>query len=171
MTKLSPLPSGLEAVFLELRPALIQRALAMGAGADAEDVLQDVWLRMRAVKTPIAQPRAYLYRMVYTVVLDRRRQARRAATRDGAWIRDQDVDAPRASPTPERSLLAREALQAVETRLAILGEPAATILRRHRLGGEAQKAIAADLGMGLSTVEKHLRRAYAALLDVSEDEA
>ena len=75
--------AGLEAVFTEMRPALIRRASAMGAGGDAEDVVQDVWLKTRNADGPIANPQAYLLRMVYTTVLDRRRGARRRGTRSG----------------------------------------------------------------------------------------
>ena len=66
-------PAGLEAVFTGMRPALVRRAQAMGAGGDAEDVVQDVWLKIRNAEGPIGNPAAYLMRMVYTATLDRRR--------------------------------------------------------------------------------------------------
>lgn len=162
--------AGLQAVFAEMRPALVRRALAMGAGGDAEDVVQDVWLKLRAADGPIASPHAYLLRMVYTAVLDRRRGTRRAAARDAAWsnpanLPDDDVEAADA----ERRLIALETLRAVEARLDALGDPAAAIFRRHRIDGVTQRRIAEEWGMGLSTVEKHLRRAYAVLLDLEED--
>lgn len=155
-------------MFLELRPVLLRRVRAMGARNDAEDVLQDVWLRLRAQTVPISNPEAYLYRMAYTVMLDRRRSERRSAARDGAWSSHaappETGDAINADA--ERQVIARETLLAVAARLEALGDPAAAIFRRHRIGGETQRAIALDLGMGLSTVEKHLRRAYAVLLDL-----
>lgn len=164
----SPQAAGLEAVFLELRPVLLRRVRAMGARDDAEDVLQDVWLRLRTQTGPIANPEGYLHRMAYTVMLDRRRGERRSAARDGAWS---SQAAPPAmgdafDAIAERQVIARETLLAVAARLEALGDPAAVIFRRHRIGGETQRAIALDLGMGLSTVEKHLRRAYAVLLDL-----
>jgi len=174
MTPPPPTAAGLEAVFLDLRPALVRRARAMGVADDAEDVVQDVWLRLRSTTAPVGNPQAYLFRMVYTAVLDRRRGARRAAARDGAWIVHAAPDdlGEAAPPDAERSLIARETLAAVEARLEALGDPAAAIFRRHRIGGETQRRIAEDLGMGLSTVEKHLRRAYAALLGLEDkDEA
>lgn len=167
----SPQAAGLEAVFLDMRPLLLRRVRAMGARGDAEDVLQDVWLRLRSQSGPIANPEAYLHRMAYTVMLDRRRGERRSAARDGAWSshamppeRGDAIDAD-----AERQVIARETLLAVAARLEALGDPAALIFRRHRIGGETQRAIAVDLGMGLSTVEKHLRRAYAVLLDLEDD--
>lgn len=167
----SPQAAGLEAVFLEMRPTLLRRVRAMGARDDAEDVLQDVWLRLGTQTGPIANPGAYLHRMAYTVMLNRRRSERRSAARDGSWSSHttppETGDAVDADS--ERRVIARETLLAVAARLDALGDPAAAIFRRHRIGGETQRAIAADLGMGLSTVEKHLRRAYAVLLDLESD--
>lgn len=162
--------AGLEAVFNQLRPALLRRAAAMGAAGDAEDVVQDVWLKARALRAPVGNPEAYLFRMVYTAVLDRRRGARRSAARDAAWSAPVDPvqDAGHLADA-ERRLIATETLRTVEARLAALGDPAAAIFRRHRLDGLTQRRIAEEFGMGLSTVEKHLRRAYAVLLDLQED--
>lgn len=163
--------AGLEAIFAEMRPALIRRASAMGAGGDAEDVVQDVWLKLHSVETPVASPHAYLLRMVYTAVLDRRRGARRAAARDQAWFSPANLDEDTVEPADaERRLIAVQTLQAVEARLSALGDPAAAIFRRHRIDGLTQRRIADEFGMGLSTVEKHLRRAYAVLLDLQEDQ-
>lgn len=155
-----------------MRPALIRRALAMGAAGDAEDVVQDVWLKIRTADGPVASPHAYLLRIVYTAVLDRRRGARRAAAREASWaspanLAEDEVHAADA----ERRLIAAQTLQAVEARLIALGDPAAAIFRRHRIDGVTQRRIAEEFGMGLSTVEKHLRRAYAVLLDLQEDQA
>jgi RNA polymerase sigma factor (sigma-70 family) len=163
--------AGLEAVFRALRPELERRARAMGAVDDAEDVLQDVWIRLQTSRGPIANPRAYLFRMVYTGVLDRRRGRLRTSAREAAWVRDGgDVD-PSTDAEAERVLIARETLAAVESRLEALGDPAALIFRRHRIDGHTQRRIADDLRMGLSTVEKHLRRAYAAILGLEGDPA
>lgn len=163
--------TGLQAVFAEMRPALIRRAIAMGEGGDAEDVVQDVWLNALKVRGPIASPHAYLLRMVYTAVLDRRRGARRAAARDGAWLSPANLAEDAVHPADaERRLIAIQTLHKVEARLIELGDPAAAIFRRHRIDGVSQKQLAGEFGMGLSTVEKHLRRAYAVLLDLQGDQ-
>lgn len=164
--------AGLEAIFAEMRPVLIRRALAMGAGGDAEDVVQDVWMKLSAADGPIASPHAYLLRMVYTAVLDRRRGVRRAAARDAAWSTPANLpDDGVVSADAERRLIAAQTLAAVEARLEALGDPAAAIFRRHRIDGVTQRRIAAEFDMGLSTVEKHLRKAYAVLLDLEKDES
>jgi len=172
MPKSSEQLSGLEAVFTELRPALVRRAAAMGMAGDAEDVVPDVWLKIRSAEAPISNPQAYLLRMVYTAVLDRRWGERRSAARDAAWaspanLTDDTIQAADA----ERRLIATQTLLAVEARLEALGDPAAAIFRRHRIEGVPQRQIASEFGMGLSTVEKHMRRAYAVLLDLQEDQS
>ncbi|WP_396594379.1 sigma-70 family RNA polymerase sigma factor [Brevundimonas sp. R86498] len=164
--------AGLEAIFTEMRPALVRRAAAMGAAGDAEDVVQDVWLKLRGVDAPVASPHAYLLRMVYTAVLDRRRGTRRAAARDAAWSTPANLPDDGIEPADaERRLIALQTLQAVESRLTALGDPAAAIFRRHRIDGVTQRKLAEEFGMGLSTIEKHLRRAYAVLLDLQEGQA
>ena len=164
--------AGLEAIFAEMRPALVRRASAMGAAGDAEDVVQDVWLKLRGVDAPVASPHAYLLRMVYTAVLDRRRGLRRAAARDAVWQSPANLaeDAVETADA-ERRLIAVQMLQKVEARLIELGDPAAAIFRRHRIDGVTQRKLAEEFGMGLSTIEKHLRRAYAVLLDLQEERA
>ena len=162
--------AGLEAIFAEMRPALVRRAAAMGAAGDAEDVVQDVWLKLRGVDAPVASPHAYLLRMVYTAVLDRRRGLRRAAARDATWQSPANLAEDTIEPADaERRLIAVQTLRAVEARLIELGDPAAAIFRRHRIDGVTQRRLAEEFGMGLSTIEKHLRRAYAVLLDLQED--
>ncbi|WP_395944473.1 RNA polymerase sigma factor [Brevundimonas sp.] len=165
--------AGLEAAFRELRPDLERRARAMGAVNEAEDILQEVWIRLRAARAPVGNPRAYLYHMVYTAVLDHKRGRRRSSARDGDWVQTDYGGLPSTTQAPEaeRALIARETLAQVHARLEALGDPAAAIFRRHRIDGETQRHIAEDLRMGLSTVEKHLRRAYAAILGLDGDEA
>ena len=48
--------------------------------------------------------------------------------------------------------------------IADLGERTDTIFRRFRVEGVGQKRIAEELGISINTVEKHLQRAYRALV-------
>ncbi|NWM55037.1 RNA polymerase sigma factor, partial [Escherichia coli] len=57
-----------------------------GNPAEAEDLLQELWLRIRdATPGPVANGRAYLYRAAQNLVLDRLREARRREARDKDW--------------------------------------------------------------------------------------
>ena len=70
------------------------------------------------------------------------------------------------TPSGERVLIAREQLAAAEAELKALGERTDFVFRRYRIEGASQRAIADELGISLSAVEKHLQKAYRALLDL-----
>lgn len=157
--------SGLEAVMLAHRAALL-RFLRARTGGDADDLLQELWLKLQtaAPTGPIAEPLAYLYRAADNLAHDRRRAGRRRERRETDWA-GLPPGLPPAAPAPsaERVLMARDELARMEAALASMGERTATILRRFRLEGQSQKAIAGQLGISLSAVEKHLQRAYRGL--------
>lgn len=162
--------SGLEAVFLHVRPALLRFLRARGAGDAAEDLLQDLWMRVSASALgPIADPVAYLYRAANNLMLDRRRSELRRERRDEEWI-ESGTAAPGVSDAPsgERVLIARERLREVEARLRALGERTDYVFRRFRVDGAGQKQIAEELGISLSAVEKHLQKAYRAIAEFRE---
>jgi RNA polymerase sigma-70 factor (ECF subfamily) len=75
-------------IFAERRSMLFGIAYRMlGSVADAEDVLQDAWLRWSAVRTPVDKPEAYLARIVTNLCLNKLRSA--AAKREsyvGPWL-------------------------------------------------------------------------------------
>lgn len=160
--------SGLEAVFMENRAALLRFLRARGAGEGAEDLLQDLWVRASAAAGgPIADPLAYLYRAANNLMLDRRRATLRAQKRDRHWheVSDGELGVSEA-PSGERVLIAREQLAAADEALKALGERTDYVFRRFRIEGASQRAIADELGISLSAVEKHLQKAYRALVEL-----
>jgi RNA polymerase sigma factor (sigma-70 family) len=161
---------GLEAVFMAQRSALTRFLRARGAGTDAEDLVQELWVKIASFKPgPVAEPVAYLYRMADNLMLDRRRSDQRRGRRNEQWSDVNDGLADIAvQPSAERVLIARDTLRAVETVLADLGERTNMVFRRFRIDGVSQRDIATELGVSLSSVEKHLQKAYRALLRVEE---
>lgn len=160
---------GLETVFLENRDRLLRFLAAHGAGEGAEDLLQELWVRISAVPAgPVAQPLAYLYRAANNLMVDRHRALRTAERRDHEWSEATGATVPGVSDMPggERTLIARERLRQAEAALAALGTRAETVFRRHRLDGVSQREIAMELGVSLSTVESDLRRAYRAMIEL-----
>jgi RNA polymerase sigma factor (sigma-70 family) len=160
--------SGLAAVFLESRDKLLAFLRAHGAGDAAEDLLQELWLRIRAAAPgPIAQPLSYLYRAANNLMLDRYRSVQQAAKRDAEWADMATAGDDVADvPAGERPIIARQHLRLAEDTLDGLGQRTAAIFRRHRIDGVAQKVIAREFGLSLSTVEADLRKAYAAMIDL-----
>ena len=169
--------AGLEAVFLGNRPALARFLRARDRTSDVDDLLQELWLKLASAPPsgPIAEPIAYLYRMADNLMHDRRRANLRRERRDASWREAAGTTVPDVSdePSAERVLLARERLRRIEAALAALGERSAAIFRRFRVDGVSQKLIAAEQGISLSAVEKHLQRAYRAVMAVQagEDDA
>lgn len=164
--------SGLEAVFMANRPALLRyvRARLRNEG-ESEDILQDLWLKLSNLETgPISEPLAYLYRMAENQVLDRRRSAMRRTNRETQWTKgqidgtvDSSVD---SQPSAERTLIARDFLKRVNEALDALPDRTAYAFRAVRIEGTPQKDIAAAMGVSLSAVEKHLQNAYRAVVDL-----
>jgi RNA polymerase sigma-70 factor (ECF subfamily) len=160
---------GLEQVFLSHRPQLLRFLRARGAGEQAEDLLQEVWMRIIATDPgPLSNPLAYIHRVANNLMLDARRAEQRGAQRDLAWheARTGGTGEPADEATGERALIAREELRQIETELAVAGDRVEKVFRRYRLDNVSQRDIALELGISLSSVEKDLQRAYRVLLEV-----
>lgn len=160
---------GLRDVLIAHRAALVRFLRARGAGEEAEDLFQDLWIRLGAAASgPVGDPLAYLYRMADNLMIDRHRARIRRERREDGWSKS--IGPAKADiseePSPERRLIAGEQLDATRARLASLGQRTERIFLRFRLDGMAQRAIAAELGVSISAVEKHLQKAYRALLSV-----
>ena len=161
--------AGLAAVFMQNRSSLLRFLHARGASDAAEDLLQELWVKAAAgAAEPISDPLAYLYRTANNLLLDRRRSDSRRGRREEAWIHSEGGWAAEASDVEsgERTAIARDQLRAIEAALSGLGESTEAIFRRFRLDGVSQRQIAAEMGISLSAVEKHLQKAYRLLLEI-----
>jgi RNA polymerase sigma-70 factor (ECF subfamily) len=166
---------GLEAIYIAHRAELLRFLRARGAGDAAEDLVQELWLKASASASgPIQDPLAYLYRAANNLMIDRVRSEQSSVQRNRAWT-DATTGLSEASDSPsaERHLLAREALSEAAQVISDLGERTETVFRRFRVDGVGQKRIADELGISINTVEKHLQRAYRALVGLRQrlDEA
>lgn len=155
-----PTAHGIEAILLANRERIIRFLEVRGAGAAAEDLFQDLWMRLTdRAGGPIAEPLSYVMRAANNLMLDRYRSARQRELRDKAWSEHAVTEGPSA----EATLISREQLAQVEAAIAATGDRPARIFRRFRFDGVAQREIAAEQGISLSTVEADLRKVYAAL--------
>lgn len=154
---------GIEGVLLANRDRIVRFLEVRGAGDAAEDLFQDLWMRLTERHLgPIADPLPYAMRAANNLMLDRYRSARQSELRDKAWT---DATAA-AGPSAERALISREQLAIVERAIAGTGERPARIFRRFRMDGVQQREIAREMGVSLSTVEADLRKVYAAIAAV-----
>jgi RNA polymerase sigma-70 factor (ECF subfamily) len=118
--------------FEEHRGLLFAVAYRMlGTAADAEDAVQDAWLRWSAVdRTGIADPKAYLVRITANVALDRLRSLRsRRETYVGPWLPEPMLTAPDVAEDAELSesvsmamLVVLETLSPLERAVFVLKE-------------------------------------------------
>ena len=159
--------SGLSAIFLANRSALLRFLRARGAGDDAEDLLQDMWLKLEVKDLgPIADPLPYLYRAANNLMLDRYRSNTRRAKREQDWAEGAGgvmADPAEDMAVDEQLILAGIVENAQEV-LRGLGSRVELVFRRFRIEGVGQRLIAEELGVSLTTVEKDLQKAYRALI-------
>lgn len=159
----------LEQAYLAHRPRLLRFIAARGAGDAAEDILQELWLRLAlAADSEAAANFSYMMRAADRLMIDRYRSRRQETLREQAWSEAQPglVEGVASTPDAERVITGRQQFARVEQALLSLGDRPAAIFRRHRIDGAAQRDIAAEFGVSLSTVESDLRLAYRALADL-----
>jgi RNA polymerase sigma-70 factor (ECF subfamily) len=157
-------PSGFYAVFVTERAALTRFLRARCADpADAEDLMQDLWVRIGAkAQGPIGNARAYLFRMANNLVLDAQRARQRAMMRDRGWLTaesegDLPLDQRPDSAADAETLLARQQeVRLLNDAIDALPQGAGRALRLHRIEGLPHAEVAQIMGISRSGVEKHL---------------
>lgn len=171
MSHAEPL-AGLEAVYVANKDALVRFLRARGAGEAAEDLVQELWIKVATARPgPVAAPLAYLYRAANMLMIDRYRSERQASRREADWT-DATFD-PKGhaeAPSADRGIAARQAAKLVAAVLDDL-QPhprVADVFRLHRVDGISQREIAERLGVSISTIENDLRKAYRAVLALKE---
>ena len=134
----------LGAALIAHRAALLRYFIARRVPPDeAEDILQDLVVKLAShASGPVAEPRAYLYRMAENLLLDRIRSEGRRRGREQAWVAAQSGAALDADdrPSAEQALIARERLALISAALAALPERTAFVFRRYRIDGAPQRA-------------------------------
>ena len=168
---------GLAGLFVLHRAELLRFLSARCGNRDeAEDLIQELWIKAEsAASGPVANGRAYLFRMANNLVLDRRRAHQRAMARDRNWLREGPGDegdvVHRPDPAePADEALAREQERVIiEQAIAKLPPGAQRALRLHKIDGHPQGEVAAIMGISRSGVEKHLALAMRHLRDALRD--
>ncbi len=135
----------------------------IGAGEDAEDLVQEVFSRLaRQDLATIENVQGYIFRIAANVLRDRARRAN---------VRGMVVRAPEGFDiedeggfTPERILQGQEAIQMMVSALYELPEMVRMVFSQYHFDGVAQVDISRRLGLSLSTVEKHMAKANRHLL-------
>lgn len=128
-------------------------------GFAARDMVQELYLRLLKIQNPagIENRKAYLFRIASNLATDHIRvEARRAELlREcrGVLTRSEN------KVTPERVALARWELKLYQKAVQELPPLSRRIFYLNRFEGKSQRAIAEEVGVSVTTVEKHIRRA------------
>ncbi|MEV0013597.1 RNA polymerase sigma-70 factor [Streptomyces tendae] len=151
-------------VFEEHRPVLLGVAYRMlGRLADAEDVVQEAWLRWSgADRSAVREPRGYLVRVTTRLAVDRLRQVKsRGETYVGPWLPEPCVtDFGDAVPdTAERVVLADSVSLAVLVVLESLSPLERAVFVLREAFGYPYAEIAAMLERGEAAVRQLAGRA------------
>lgn len=135
------------------RGALVDYASGIvGNRAQAEDLVQEAWLRFDAAarKRPLEQPLGYLYRIVRNLALDvHRRTVRERRIVTGGNFSAATGTTPDDAPSPEKTALQKDQLQQVMEAMAELPERTRIALKMHRLHGCKLREIAEFLNISV----------------------
>lgn len=156
--------------YLQHRPDLLRHFTArLKSASAAEDLVQDIYVRLRSHPAPerLDNAAAYLFRMGSNLLVDTVRSELRAAARDTAW-RDSQVtvagrDPVADQPPADEAVAARQRLAALERALGGLPAETARIFRMHKFEDLPYGEVARRLNVSKSKVEKHMMAALRAL--------
>lgn len=159
------------------RPLLSYFRRRVGDATEAEDLTQQVFLRVLAAGDlkEVQAAEGYVFTIASNLLRDRVRRGARRLERDTV-APDSELISELAREavedrSPERVLLGKESLADVLRTLDALGEKTRDIYILFRLENMKQREIAALLGIGQSTVEKHVTKATLHLARVYGDRA
>lgn len=131
----------------------------------AEDVTQSLWLRVQRIEDdpPIANKRAYLFRLAANLAVDRAKADRRHRDlfEEGA-LSEEVAD---GSPLADKMLLDREALELVQSAMRELSPRCREVLHMRRIEGLSAREIASRLGMSRQMVTRYIAQGMAHCLD------
>jgi RNA polymerase sigma factor (sigma-70 family) len=158
------------AAFVKVRPRLQAVAQARTrCRATAEDLLQDTWLKLESARSgePIDNPRGFITQVASNAIAGHLRKERRRAEIDGElagllWEGTDDV-------SPERVLIGRENLKAVQEALAELPEKTRRIFLMNRIDRISHRKIAEAFGITDEAVYYHIRRALERLAELRDE--
>ncbi|MBB4967842.1 RNA polymerase sigma factor SigJ [Saccharothrix violaceirubra] len=161
----------LAAAFDEHRSHLVGVAYRLtGSVADAEDAVQEAWLRLaNRTGEPLVEPRAWLTTVVGRICLDRLRSAAvRRESYVGSWLPEPVVTTldPRADPA-EAAVLDEGVRLAALVVLDRLGPEQRVAFVLHDAFGVPFDEIAAVLGCAVATARQHASRGRRAAADAA----
>lgn len=142
----------------------LRRNVSSLAVADLDDLIQEAYSRLwRTDFSTITNGRSYFYMVVRNTLLEQARRARIVPMERMSEIESLRIASD--EPEPERRVIARQELERLWRIVEMLPEQCRRAFELQKLGGLSQREIAAEMGISEKTVEKHLGRAFARVLE------
>lgn len=139
--------------------------MKLGCSHRAADLAHDTFVRVltASVPSPLAEPRAYLTTVARHLVADhwRRQELERAYLAALAHVPEAEA------PSPLDRLLILESLLRIDASLQALPATTRRVFLRSQLDGMLYADIACELKLSLSTVKRHMARAFMACLELA----
>jgi RNA polymerase sigma-70 factor (ECF subfamily) len=138
----------------------------IGRHSEIEDLVQEVFVRLvdSGRIESIEHLEAYLFKTAANLLRDRQRRLSARSSDSHESYEDEVHGSARESHTPERALLATQSIQQLVEALHELPERTRNVWVLYHLDDLPHAAIARQLGIAISTIEKHLSRASTHLL-------
>jgi RNA polymerase sigma factor (sigma-70 family) len=159
-------PVALSSCYRELNASLHEYLLRNTRSRhDAEDLAQEVYLRLARMRclASIEDQKAFVFRAAKNLLRDRFRRAQTHGRQDSAEHRL--LETCDLSAEPSLVFESLEMLQQIDRVLDSLKASTRRAFVRHRVEECAHVDIAAEMGVSISMVEKHVKAARAALRD------
>lgn len=136
-----------------------------GWGMDVDDIIQESYAILAGLDRVdhINAPRNYFFEVAKSVVLRSLRRSR--VVMIDAQSQAAILEVPEAAPDAERILSDRQELERVSAFIDRLPDRCREVFILRKLRGLSQKDVAAELGIAESTVEKHMVKALASLIN------
>jgi RNA polymerase sigma factor (sigma-70 family) len=144
-------------VFVAAQVELLRYAARLtGDSAEAEDVVQEAWLRFRAAASArvLEEPNGYLFRIVHNLALDRHR---RRARENQVFASDATVAAgfvPSDEPSQQTQLEAKSELAMLRKAMTQLPNRTRRAFEMHRFNDMKLVEIATELGISKSLAQE-----------------
>ncbi len=127
---------------------------------DAEDLLQDIYLRLRRNddRDPVSNTSAYLFTLANNLVIDHRR---RTGTRRDSVPHIMTLKRHSEARTPEIRASEMQAHDQLRQAMEKMPETRRQVFLMHKFHGYSYREIAEKLGVSTKMIEKHMTKALA----------
>ncbi|MGE6696657.1 RNA polymerase sigma factor [Hyphomonas sp. NPDC076900] len=148
-----------------LRSWLQKRARLDRIGLTADDIIQETYARLTRLASfeHIRDPRAYVFRTAYSVLLQEIRQNRVVSIESIESL--EALDLVSQEPSPDRVLEMTQEMRILSLAINSMPKKCRIVFVLRKVHGYSQREISEQLGISENTVETHLARGVKKLMD------